>query len=204
MRGQPELRDPRIVDEPALHHEPADHALQPAQHEDEHEPRRVTRRNAPLRDEPEQRHEEHDADEAPEQAMEVLPPEDALELVQGHALVHLLVLGRLLVTHERLLPLGFVERRQRAHDRLPLGDRQPRMREARHAPDHHHREHEHAAREEPRRDLPARARFVGRRGVHGGRRQHGILHRAHSATSMRGDCRGGTVAGRRSRQVRFP
>ena len=34
MRGQPELRHARIVDEPALHHVPAERALQPAEHED--------------------------------------------------------------------------------------------------------------------------------------------------------------------------
>ena len=174
MRGEPELRHARIVDEPALHHVPAHRALQAAQHEDAEELPRIARRNVAAREEPEQRHEEDDADQAPEQPVEVLPPEDALELGERHALVHLLVLGRQLVLLERLLPLGLGQRRQRADDRLPLDDRQARMREARDAADDDHREHQRAAHEQPRRDpaacFPARGcrgeRCLGGHGVH--------------------------------------
>ena len=66
--------------------------------------------------------------------------------------VDLLVLGRLLVLVEGLLPLRVVQRRQRADDRLPFDDRQARVREPRDAADDDHREHQRAADEQPGRD----------------------------------------------------
>ena len=55
--------------------------------------------------EPGQRQEEDQPDGPTEDAVPVLPPEDALELRQAHAGVDLLVLGRLLVLVEDLQPV---------------------------------------------------------------------------------------------------
>ena len=186
VRGQPELRHPRVVDEPALHHVPAHRALQAAQHEDAEELPRMAGRNVAPRDEPQQRDEKHDADQAPEQAMEVLPPEDALEPGERHPLVHLPVLGRQLVLLERLLPLGLGQRRQRADDRLPLDDRQARMREPRDAADDDHREHQRAAHEQPRRDPPFAARAAKSRSRCACEDDASAMHGAHFATA---ECR---------------
>jgi hypothetical protein len=49
-----------------------------------------------------------EADAAGEQAMGPFPPENALELVNGHALVDLLILRDLLILLELLLPFGLV------------------------------------------------------------------------------------------------
>ena len=91
---------------PLLHHVPAHRALQPAEQEDA---RRASSRSRAgsgrATRNTDERHEEDDADQPPEQAVEVLPPEDALELLQRHAVVDEPVLGRLPVLVERLLPV---------------------------------------------------------------------------------------------------
>jgi hypothetical protein len=66
----------------------------------------------------------------PEEPVPILPPEDELELVESHPLVHELVFRRELVLLERLLPLLLGHRRQRADDRLPFDDGKARVREA--------------------------------------------------------------------------
>jgi hypothetical protein len=178
MRGQAELRHSRIVDEPAFHHEPADGALQSTEQEDAGERPREAARNASTREEPQVRHEEHDADRAPEQPMEILPPEDALELRERHRVIDVAEFGRRLVLGERVVPVGRVERRQRADDRLPLGDRQAGMREPRHAAHDDHREHQQRAHEKPR-DERSRGhdRRLGVRNANGdGGRRPGEVH----------------------------
>ena len=65
--------------------------------------------------------------------------------------------GVCLVLRECGVPVGIGQRRQRAHDGLPLSDRQAGVREARDAADDDDREHERAADEEPRGDLAIRA-----------------------------------------------
>ncbi len=190
MRGEAELRHPRIVDEPALHHVPAHRALQPAEHEDAGEPPRMAGRNAAPGDEPQQRQQERRADHPAEQAVEILPPEDALERGQAHPLVHLLVLRRRLVLGEGLLPLRVGERRQRADDRLPLGDREPRVREASHAADDDHREHQRAADEQPCRHgavrgHPAHAGLPLRNPRARGEGSFACAHPGYSATGAR-------------------
>src|SRR5689334_7456866 len=108
--------------------------------------------------------------------MKVLPPEDALELFERHAAVDLLILGRLPVLLEGLMPLRLSERRYGADDRLPLDDRQAGMREARDAADHHHREHERATQKQPGCD--GRARYTSGVRVGRGRQRHRMFHGA--------------------------
>src|SRR5213079_2391783 len=89
--------------------------------------------------------------QAPQQPVDVFPPEDALERIDRHVEVAMTEFGRFTVACERLFPLRIVQRRQRTHDRLPLDDRKPRMREPRDATYDHHREHERATRQQPDR-----------------------------------------------------
>ena len=56
---QPELRDARILDEPALDHVPAHRALQPAQQEDPGERQAVALGDAAAQQEPEERQQNH-------------------------------------------------------------------------------------------------------------------------------------------------
>ena len=63
-----------------------------------------------------------------------------------------LVLGDLLVGLELGLPVGGRERRQHAGDRLPLGDREPGVGEARDAAERDHREHQRREAVEPDAD----------------------------------------------------
>ena len=90
--------------------------------------------------------------------MRVFPPEDALELVERHAAIDLPVLGRRAGTSRTSAAhCASRQRRQRADDRLPLGDRQARVREPGDAADDDHREHQRAA------QRAARPRSRGRR-----------------------------------------
>ncbi|MCZ7565359.1 MAG: hypothetical protein M5U08_17560 [Burkholderiales bacterium] len=149
MRGQPEVRHARIVDEPAHHHVPAHRALQAAEHEHAEELPGERPADPAANPEPDERDQEHDADQPAEQSVEVLPPEDAFELRQAHAPVDLKVLGRLPVFLEGRDPIGIGQRRQGAHDRLPLDDRQTGVGEPGDAPHDDHREHERGANEQP-------------------------------------------------------
>src|SRR6202008_5202323 len=77
----------RIVDEAALHHEPPEGALQSAEDEDAGETPRERPVDRAPRDEIKEGNEEGEADEASEQPVEVLPPEDALEALDRHVVV---------------------------------------------------------------------------------------------------------------------
>jgi hypothetical protein len=75
-----------------------------------------------LEQEDDEGHGEGEADEAAKEAVEPLPEEDELELLEAHPLVDEFVLGNLLVGLEIGHPLVFRQRRQGAGDRLPLDD----------------------------------------------------------------------------------
>ncbi len=160
MRGEAKLRHAHVVDQAALHHVPAHRALQSAEDEDAEELPRVTGRNLAARGEPDERREKHETDQTAEEPVDVLPPEDALELGDRHRVIGQLVLRRLLVLLERLLPICVGERRNRADDRLPLDDRQARSGQTRDTADDDHREHERATEEEPSRDRSRRGAFA--------------------------------------------
>ena len=69
------------------------------------EPRAVAARDRPPPPEPQQRQREDQADRPPDQAVEIFPEEDALELAERHAAVDLAIFGRRLVAVELGLPL---------------------------------------------------------------------------------------------------
>ena len=100
VRGEAEVAHARVVDQAALDHVPAERALQRAEREDARQLPRERAVDAPAHREPDEGQQEHRADGAPEQAVEVLPPEDALEAGQVHRVVDLLELGGLLVLGE--------------------------------------------------------------------------------------------------------
>ena len=150
MRGETQLRYARVVDEPALHHVPAERTLCAAEDEDRKQRPGITGRNAATDEKPQIRQQEGKTDCAPEQPMRVLPPEDALERVEAHVRVDLPVFGRGAILGENVSPVGIGQRRQRADDRLPFGDRQAGVREARHAPEHDQREQQGTADKKPR------------------------------------------------------
>src|SRR5215470_11752969 len=162
MCCQPILTDARIVHQPALDHVPADCALERAEQEYSAQARRKAAVDLSAEDEIKQRKQEHEADGPPQETMEILPPEDALELVERHAAIPLVILGRLLVLVEHLPPLRVAQRRNRTDDGLPFHDRQAGMGEARDSTYHHHCEHERAARKQPDRYLPTRCAFCRR------------------------------------------
>ena len=124
MDCQPVLADRNTLDKAGSHHPPADGALQPAQRQYADELRRKTSFDAARRPKEDQRQRKHKAHAPREQAMRPFPPEDRLERVNRHALVDLAELRDLLVLQEFFLPIGIVERRDDAMDRLPFRDRQ--------------------------------------------------------------------------------
>ena len=152
VRGEPVLAYPWIVDQAALHHVPAHRTLQAAEEKNAGELPSQLAIDAPAREKIEKGREERHADRAAEQAMTILPPKDAFELVERHAAIHLPILGRELVPGESVLPLRVVQRRHGADDGLPLDDRQSRVREAGNPADDHHQEEQDAAGEKPERD----------------------------------------------------
>ena len=85
MQGEPVLADVDAIREARAHHVPADRALQRAEREDAGQPGRQRARHAAGGQEVEERHQEGYADQAAEEAMRPLPPEDELEGVEAHA-----------------------------------------------------------------------------------------------------------------------
>ena len=106
MGGKPVLADVDAIDQPALHHVPAERTLQAAENEQAKKPGQERARDIADGPEDGEWDEEDDADEAAEKAMGPLPPEDCFELTEAHALVELAILGNLLIGGERLLPVG--------------------------------------------------------------------------------------------------
>ena len=147
------MADRRRVDLAARNHDLADDALQPAEGEQQQVPRQLPQRNGAAHDEPGHRQREEQAEKTAQQAVQVLEPENALEIVDVEMRIHLDEFGRLLVDLEYALPFGVARRRNGAHDRPPLGHRQAGPRKARDAAEHDHRENERAAREQPGRNL---------------------------------------------------
>ena len=105
--------------------------------------------DVPAQQEIEKGQQENDADGAPEQPVKILPPENALELVERHPLVHMPVFGSGLVLAKNLFPVGLRQRRNGADQRLPFGHREAGVREPRHTADHHHDEYERTAGKQP-------------------------------------------------------
>ncbi len=106
MRGEPVLADIGTLDQPALHHVPADRALKSAEHEQADQPRQQRTRDIAGEPEHDEGHEEGDADQPAEKAMRPFPPIDGLELLEAHAALELGIFRDLPVGLEGLLPVG--------------------------------------------------------------------------------------------------
>jgi hypothetical protein len=79
--------------------------LQPAEDEDPQQLRHERRFDLAPQPEVEERQQEDDADQPPQNAVPVLPEKDALELVERHLVIDLLVFRRLLVLLEGRRPI---------------------------------------------------------------------------------------------------
>src|SRR5665648_624829 len=121
MGGEPVLADIGAVNQPAVDQVPAERALWAAKHEEAQEPGHEGARDIAGQPEAKKRQEKHEADEAPEKAMRPLPPIEGLERLEAHPPIDLSIFRDLLVSLERLLPVGLGQRRNGADDRLPLG-----------------------------------------------------------------------------------
>ncbi len=152
MYGQPLGRHLRAVGQARIDHPPAHHPLQPAKRKQHHAAPDQARGDRTLPEEQHERDGERHSHEPPQQPVAPFPPVDELEPTERHALVHDPVLGNLFVVIELRLPLGRVQGRDRAGQRLPLGDRQARVGQPCGAADHHHGEHHGRHDEQPDRD----------------------------------------------------
>src|SRR6185503_15958876 len=112
-----------------------DRALEGAEAEDRREAPAQAGLDPAAPQEPEEREQEDCPDHAAEQSVRPLPPEDGLELAERHAAIEQLVLRDRFVLVELGLPRGLRQRRDRAADRLPLGDRKAGLGEPRRAAD---------------------------------------------------------------------
>ena len=111
-------------------------------------------RNVAREPEDDEGHEEGGADQPAEKAMRPFPPIDGLELFQAHAALDLGIFRDLLIGLESVRPVGLAERRNRAHDRLPLGDGKARIGEPRGAADQDHGDDESRDRAKPDAQRP--------------------------------------------------
>src|SRR3546814_4065450 len=74
--------------------------------------------------------------------MNIFTEENELEIRHRHIAVDCLILGRLLVEIELMLPISLVERRNDARDRVPTRNRQARFGQARNAAHDDHEKNE--------------------------------------------------------------
>src|SRR5262249_39128440 len=124
MCRQPILTDARIVHQPALDHVPADCALERAEQEYSAQARRKAAVDLSAEEKKKRRKKEQEAEGPPKERMKIPPQKDPLDLVEGHAAIPFVILGRLLVLVEPLPPLRVAQRRNRTDDGLPFHDRQ--------------------------------------------------------------------------------
>src|SRR4029079_13412822 len=97
-------------------------------------------RDCTLHGKPADADEEDEAKDAAEEAVDPFPEEDELEAGERHSggASHFAILRRLPVEVEFVLPICVGEWRDRAADRLPLGDRQAALGQAGDAADNDH------------------------------------------------------------------
>ena len=141
MRREPIRAHARNIDQPAFNHVPAERALQTAEHEHDDQFGCQRAFDATADEKVKKRHQKDHANQPAEQTVRPLDIEYALELVQRHPGIYLLVLRSLLVFIEGLLPLGLAERRNGAHDRVPFDNRKSGAGQPCHTPQYHHRKY---------------------------------------------------------------
>ena len=149
MGGEPVGAHVGPVDQPALHHVPAEQALAAAEHADGEHRETEPEIEGAADQEPEEGQHEGDPHRPAQQPMRVLEPEDRLELRQRHAEVDRLVLGEALVVGEERLPRVGADGRERAHQRAPVHHGEAGLVEPGDAAEHHHRQHQAGEAEQP-------------------------------------------------------
>ena len=161
MRGEPVMAHVGPVDQPALHHVPAERALRGAEQKGDAECETEPAADPSAQRKPDRRDGEDQPDEAAPEPVQIFQPEDRAEVLDRHPEIDPPELRRLAVEGERGLPPGGVERRQPAGHRPPGRHREPGAGEPGEPAQHHHREDHRAAEIEPESD-----RAVGLAGGH--------------------------------------
>jgi hypothetical protein len=164
--------DPGAVAHAAFDHNPTHESLRGAQGDHHQQTAGQAGADHPLSPEIQKGKQEHQPDEPGPGAVDVLPPENALELLQREISVLFVELGVAPVIVKGALPGLFTERRQGALDRLPGGHGKAGIGQARDAAYGHLNQHHQNADPEPDSD---RARGKGDRalGLHGALRYPG-------------------------------
>ncbi len=149
MGGKAVVADRGAVDQARGDHGPAQRALEPAQHEHDHQARLEFGREPAAQPEPGERQGEGEADQPAPQPMEEFEPEDLLELGDVEAAVDHPSLrgGRVFL---QFGPPGlFRQRRQPPGDRLPFDHGQARLGQPRERAQHDHRKNHHGNDDQP-------------------------------------------------------
>ena len=161
MHHQPVRRHRGAVGrEAGGHHEPAHAALSAAEQEQPNQPaahpaQRLSCGKDPARPEPEQRHQERQADQPTPEPVQIFQPEDPLEALDTEPLVQQGILRDLLVQLEQPLPLRIRDRRQCATEGGPFHDGQSRSGQPCGATQQDHAQDHHADAEQPNGHGPA-------------------------------------------------
>ena len=140
------------VDQPALHHVPAEQPLEPAEHTDEQHLERERAVEGAPDEEPEEGQDEGGAHRAAEQPVRIFEPEDRLETLQRHGGIERPVFGEAPVVGEERPPRVLADGRQRPHQRAPVHHGEPGVVEARDAAEHDHRQHQAGEAQQPAGD----------------------------------------------------
>ena len=120
MGGKTVLADTRVVHQAALHHIPAQQALQSAHKKQDHQFWHQPGSHPFANGKVQHGQQEDDTDQASQNAVQVFIHEDGLEPLQAHAPIDFLVFGKLPVLVESLLPCLLRQWRDNPHQRLPL------------------------------------------------------------------------------------
>src|SRR3546814_14867220 len=118
MHGQADMADLRPFDQAGNDHPPADGPLECAKRKYDGQPPAKTLRNGTFPSKPGEGQREGHADQPSKQTMNIFPEENELEIRHRPIAVDCLLLGRLLVEIEMILPTSWVERRNDARDRF--------------------------------------------------------------------------------------
>ena len=149
MHREAQVADVGALNEAARDHPPADRALDADQQENRDEAGLIALGDRLADPEPGQRKQHRKPDHPAEQAVDIFPEIDVLELGHAHAAIDLLIFRDLPIALELGEPLRLVQRRERSADRLPFRDRQAAFGQPGDPADHHHHEDQPGDREQP-------------------------------------------------------
>jgi len=138
-------------------HPSANRALHPAQHAGQDQPPGPASGDLARQQEAEEPQRPDQTDHPAQLAVAPFPPVDRLEIRQFHPLVLQAPLVDLLVFVEFGLPVGLAQRRNRARDRAPFGDRETAVGQPGQPAHHDHRHHQCKEHRQPGPDRAARA-----------------------------------------------